>query len=283
MTYANRSLSTPFADDLPPPPITMGRDVVFGSVTPTTAPTVIANDPTAILSNEAIYRAFVELVENDPSYLHRLAAKMKYRAPFKESKAVVGLPMTKLRTVEVAIEDKGPPKATKRVRPDREALRFHCTVQVTTPGTSQVSCPDWFGRASFRSPERMKIDATGELMRKKSITATYSDWLVNEIIPLATHNDYLIGCLRIDVEKGGNPHADRQVILIDRAGVEAGDLSGAILISKENGKTTMAELPRFDTKTSKGNPLQAGLSMQSRGARLSEKLDWRTGEIKVAA
>ncbi|PTW49337.1 hypothetical protein C8J25_101845 [Sphingomonas faeni] len=281
MTYANRSLSTPFADDLPPPPITMGRDVGIGSVTPIT----VANDSTAILSNEGIYRAFVELAQNDPSYLQRLAAKFDYRAPFKQSAPIVALPISKLKTVEVGIDDKGapkPPKGKQRVREDRAALRFSCTIQITTPKSSQISLPCWTGRAQFRSPARMLKDAR-DMLKDKRIGQTYHDWLVSDIIPLATAHDMMIGCLRIGTEGEGTPFSDRQVIMADRVGLEAHELDSAMLVSNAAGKQVVAKLPHFDKLTSKGNALGGGFVMQSRGSRGGDKLDWRTGDIKVDA
>lgn len=271
MTNQIYSLSTPFADELPKPPITMGRDFNLGGTA-----------PTAEMSPEQIFQAFVDLAEQDPKILHRLAAKFKYRAPFKESKPITGLPINKLKTVEIGIDDKGEEKTTKRVRPDREALRFSCAIQVTTPSSSQVSLPCWTGRAQFRSPARMTKDVA-VMLTKKLISKTHHDWLVSDIIPLALANDQMIGCIRVTTEGQGTPHADRQVILVDRAGLEAHNLAEAMLISNESGNTIMASLPRFDNLTSKGKALGGGFVMQSRGSRGGDKLDWRTGDIQVAA
>lgn len=268
MRYQNQGWTTPYADALPAPAIEMGRDF-----SPSTA-------PAQTMTAEQVYRAFVAMAKEDPAYLVRLAAAFDHKAPFRKAAPILPLSIKAIRTVEVNLWDK-PPKITKRERPDRAALRFACNVQVTTAKSSQVSKPCWTGYAQFRTPERMAKDAL-DLHRKKSMSAAHRDWLVNDVVPMAQANGWLIGCLRIGTDQQGKPYADRQVIVIEQDGAERHALAGAHILSKAGDVTAMAELPAFASTTSTGRALGGGMVLQSRGSRASDKLDWRTGEVRVA-
>lgn len=228
-----------------------------------------------------VFRAFVEQAKADPAMLHRLAAVFNYQPPFRRSNPIVPLPIRRMKTIEVAIDDNGPPKPTKRVRPDRQALRFGCTIQVLTPASSQVSKPCWSGRAQFRSVSRLILDAP-RLRREKKISQAYLDWLINEVIPMASTHDWMIGCIRIKTEKQGSPYAEQQVICASRVGLESNSLDNAYLIT---GEKVIAMLPSFVTTTSLGNPLSGSFVLQSRGAHPSDKskANWKTGDLQVQA
>lgn len=234
-----------------------------------------------MLASQDVFQAFVEQAKADPALLHRLASIFDYKPPFKRSAPVLPLPFERLKTVEVAIDDNGPPKTTKRKRDDRAALRFGCTIQVTTPVSSQVSKPCWRGRAQFREVSRLSLDAL-RLRREKKISQDYLDWLMKQVIPLATQRDWMIGCIRITTERQGSPYAEQQVILADRQGLEAHALTEAYLLS---GRKTLVKLPPFVSTTSLGKPLSGTFVLQSRGARAFDqsKASWATGELEITA
>jgi len=226
-----------------------------------------------------VFRAFVEQAKADPAMLDRLAAVFNYQPPFRRSKPIDPLPFRRMKTVEIAIDDNGPSKPTKRIRLDREALRFGCTIQVTTPASSQVSKPCWSGRAQFRSVTRLQIDAL-RLRQRKMISQDYLDWLINEVMPLAISNDWMVGLIRISTEKQGTPYAERQVICAERNGLETHCLRNAYLIS---GEKIIVMLPPFASTTSQGKPLSGSFIMQCRGVHPSDKskADWKTGDLTI--
>lgn len=231
------------------------------------------------LSGEQVFQAFIAQARADPTYLSRLAATFNYAPPFKKSAPILPLPFRRLKTVEVAIEDRGQPKASSRL--DRVALQFSCTIQVTTPASSQISKPCWRGRAQFRSPQRMAKDAV-RFCREKKIDASYRDWLLQEIIPRCVAQDWMVGCIRIETDGQGTPYAHQQVILADRLGLEAHQLDNAYLLSGDN---ILVKLPRFVGTYPGGKKLAGGFALQSRGKRSHDasKAGWATGDIEVAA
>jgi hypothetical protein len=232
-------------------------------------------------SGEDIFRAFVEHARADPMHLSRLAAVFNYAAPFKRAAPILPLPFSRMKTVEVSFEDKGPAPQPKGTRPMREALRFQCIIQVTTPLSSQISKPCWRGRAQFRLPSRMLHDAAA-MRKSKKISIEYLDWLTTEVVPLAAANDWLIGCIRITTEAQGTPYADRQIILVDRVGAEAHQLDTAYLLS---GEGILARLPPFVKTYPNGKQLAGSFALQSRAIRANDqsKLAWATGEMEVTS
>ena len=232
-------------------------------------------------SSEDIFREFVELAKADPMYLNRLAAVFSYQSPFKRSEAVKPMPVKNVTTIECAIDDAGAP-TSKRVRWDKCALRFSTKIQACTSADRRVSAPAWVGRADFREPKRAGYDAD-RLHRQKTFTDEYREF-IRDVERIATESDMLIGFLRAETDGQGTPHVQNQLILAKRAELEAHQLSGAVLMMRDEKGVLAISLPRFDTKTSKGKALGSGFKMQSRGIRSidEDKRGWCTGELEIA-
>jgi len=232
------------------------------------------------MSPEQVYRAFVEMARADPSYLHRLAAAFDYAKPFKRTAIVEPMPFHKIVAVECAISDRGAATA-KRERWDTGRLRFNTRIQLTTKTAQAISAPSWTGVADFRTAKRAKLDAD-RLHRQKTFSDAYRAFL-GDVIALAEAKDQMVGFLRATTDGDGTPHVEMQVIVADRAGLEAGTLDEAYLITKDATGVHMIRLPSFATTTSKGKPLSGSFSLQSRGVRsgVAEKSEWATGELKV--
>jgi len=231
-------------------------------------------------SGEQIYREFIEVAKSDPLYLERLAHAFNYKAPFRKAEPLKPMPFQNATTIEIAIGDRGPAKKTKRERIERQALRFSATIQVCTSAQTQISKAGWSGLIDFRSPARARIDAD-RFLRQKSITQAYRDF-IEEACIAAQNNDYMIGFLKSKTNDSGTPFTDRQIIFVDRTGLENHKLDQAILIMQDEKGTMVILLPRFDAKTSTGKPLNKFV-LQCRAIRqnLDGKRDWATGEFEL--
>lgn len=191
-------------------------------------------------------------------------------AKLKPAKPVTPMPFSNILAVEVSIGDgekHGPLPKTKRVRADRDRLRYTVTAQVWLDGAKSFSRDRaWKGHADLRGPDRALADIKrlSDPKRIHAFSPEYVEWLTTSIVPACAANDLLIGLL-MSTEKGaGDRYHEGQIILMPRSVAAGRNDRAALLVSMTQGNIT---LPKFDDRDFKGASLGGTYVRQARGVR----------------
>ena len=191
-------------------------------------------------------------------------------AKLKPSKPATPMPFSNVLALEVSIGDgekNGPLPRTKRVRADRERLRYTVTAQVWLDGAKSFDRDRaWKGHADLRAPDRALADIKrlSDQKRRHAFSSEYVEWLTNSIVPACAENDLLIGFLMSTEPGAGDRYHDGQVILMPRSVAAGRNDRAAALVSMTQGNIT---LPKFDDRDFKGASLGGTYVRQARGVR----------------
>lgn len=230
------------------------------------------------LTGNALFEAFVKYAKAEPQVLERLAHRFEWKTPFAKAKPVPPCPLLKATGIEFSVNDNGKPKTTARDRPEREAMRYRGNLKLFVGSNKQTSNPDWVGWLEWRNGARAKED-TRKHVREGNFTQAFADMITGAVDNIP--GDNLFGFVRADgrAQEAGSPHVSGFVFVADRAGMEALNPSVTIYALDDKGAVKI-ELPRLDTRTSKGNPLGGKMVLQCRASRTA--WDWATGTYEFA-
>lgn len=246
-----------------------------------------------VLDLATAFSMVAESCKNDPAMAQRLIDMIGIEKleTAKARRSPVRMPITHIRTIECSIAH-SPSRASptgkdgkpRRCRPERDKLPYFVSIQITDPHSRGLSDPAWKGAAQLRTPERAARDARKN-DHKTSLSKEYADWLDEAVLPFASQREFLVGFL-MDKRKGeGTYFHEFQVILVSEDQLEARNLDGAVILSREaDGRTTAIYLPPFSPSTGKGKPLSSSFVLQSRGVRTQgERSEWATGILGIRA
>jgi hypothetical protein len=249
-----------------------------------------ANAPApALISDDIIYRRFVELVERSPEWGWRAGKTLGIEAFTTPVERPLPMPAKGITSIEVAFGDRGPRKVV-RERQDRIGARFDATIQVCTVESRGVSKPVFKGRVDFYPPARALAKArelTKPTKTKTPFTPAYVELVEQIVAGLAEPDGLLIGFIHTKPPKkvggGGTYYHDRQIMLASAKGLEDHALDEAIIILADDTAFTSFRLPRTDRRTSKGKALTGTLMMQSRGVVRAGYYSeaWETGIFQM--